>query len=95
MTKRLDKRKSVFEERMKYAKLSLQEVKGGSLSWGELEKRFFERSGSHSKFISIMRWLIGGGYIIKEGPPGSRAPYRINLDKVRFNEDGFVTIKIS
>jgi hypothetical protein len=46
-------------------------------------------------FTSIMRWLIGGGYIIKEGPPGSRAPYRINPNKVRFNENGSMNIKIS
>ena len=91
----MDERDSVFEERMRYARLILQEVRGGSLRWGELEKRFFEHCGSHSKFISIMRWLIGGGYLIKEGPPRSRAPYRINLNKVRFNENGSVNIKIS
>ena len=42
----------------------------------------FELCGSHSKFTSMTKWLISYVYIIKEGPLGSREPYRINFDKV-------------
>jgi hypothetical protein len=40
------------------------------MGWSELEKDFFQRLGSPSKFTSIMRWLKENEYIVKDGPPG-------------------------
>lgn len=63
--------------------------------WSDLEKDFFRRSGSHSKFTSIMGWLKENGYIVKDGPPGGRGPYKINEEKVSFSENGSVNLKFS
>ena len=83
-----------LQHQFQYAKLILQELREGPLRWSELEKRFFEESGSHSSFTSLMKWLIDKHYILKDGPPKSRKPYRINEDKIVFNEDGSISIKV-
>jgi len=79
---------------MRYAKFILRSLHEGPKRWGELEKTFFLRSGSHSRFTSMIRWLVVNGYITKDGPPRSRAPYRINSEEVSFDEDGSISIKI-
>jgi len=83
-----------FQTRMKYVKIILLDLQTRSRRWNEIEKRMIELSGSHSKFTSTMRWLIDNEYIIKMGAKGSRKPYRINTDKVTFNDNGLVVIKI-
>jgi hypothetical protein len=62
-----------FNERIRYAKILLRELGGGPLTWGDLEKRMMELCGTHSKFVSLMKWLIEREYIIKDGPPKTRA----------------------
>jgi hypothetical protein len=81
------------EGRMRGARLVLQQLMHGPLSWGELERRMLPACGTHWKFAAVMRWLTDEGYIVKEGPLGSRAPYRFNPERVRY-EDGAVIIKI-
>ena len=80
---------------MRCARLLLKELHSDPLRWHQLEKKMFDLCGSHSKFTSTMKCPTSHGYIIKERPSGSRAPYRINLKKVKFKEDGSVNIKIS
>jgi len=76
------------------AKILLQELREASLSWTELEKRVLRQCGTSGKFSSLMMWMLKQGYIIKTGPSGSRAPYRVNFEKVKFTSDGEVTIKL-
>ena len=83
-----------LDERMRQAKVILQELGREPLRWGDLEKRAFSSRGSHWKFTALMRWLTDSCYILKDGPAGSRAPYRYNPEKVSF-ENGEVVIKIS
>jgi len=82
-----------FEERMRYAKIILQELRRGPLHWGEIERKVFSSRGTHWKFTALMRWLTEEGYILKDGPSGTRAPYRFNPGKVQFS-DGEVVIRI-
>jgi len=84
-----------LQNQFRYAKIVLEELREGPLRWGELEKRFFEKSGSHSRFTSVMRWLKDNDYILKDGLPKSRTLYRLNYNKISFNEDGSVNIKFS
>lgn len=60
-----------------------------------MERSFFKHYGSHWKFVVIMKWLSDKGYIIKEGPRGSRAPYRINTEKISLDRKGKVSIVVS
>ena len=83
-----------FQTRMKYVKSILLDLQTRPRRWNEIEKRMIVLSGSHSKFTSTMKWLIDNEYIIKMGAKGSRKPYRINNNKVMFNENGFVVITI-
>jgi len=83
-----------LQNQFHYAKIILLELRDEPLRWSELEKRFFEKSGSHSRFTSLMRWLRDNDFIVKDGPPKSRTHYRMNYDKVSFNDDGSVNIKL-
>ena len=83
----------MLDEKIKYAKILLSELREGPLPWSELEKKMVKQCGTHWKFVSLMRWLIRKGYIIKEGSSGSRAPYRFNSDKVDFDDSGNIKIK--
>ena len=85
----------MLDEKMKYAQILLTELKGGSLSWTELEKKVIGHCGTHWKFTSLMRWLMLKRYIVKEGSPGSRGLYRLNSEKVNFDKDGKISIKIT
>ena len=84
-----------LQNQFHYAKIILLELRDEPLRWSELEKRFFEKSGSHSRFTSLMRWLRNNEYILKNGPSKSRTHYRVNYEKVSFNENGSVHIKFS
>jgi len=84
-----------IEDRLHYAKIILRELKERPLTWDELERKVIVHCGTHSRFVRVMRWLLDQGYIIKMGPPRTRAPYRLNPEKVSFNKDGSVIIKIS
>ena len=84
----------VSSERLKLAKILLQELREQSLGWTELEKRLLRRCGTHGRFRSLMSWLKKNGYIIKMGGLGSRAHYRYNPEKVGFTPEGEVCIKI-
>jgi len=83
----------MLDEKMKYAQLLLTELKDGPLSWTELEKKMIGHSGTHWKYVSLMKWLVKKGYIIKEGSSGSRAPYQLNPDRVEFDKYGNIRIK--
>jgi len=83
-----------FQTRMKYVKIILLDLQTQPSRWTEIEKRMIVLSGSHSKFTSTMRWLIDNEYIIKMGQKGSRKPYRINSNKVMFNDNELVIITI-
>jgi len=50
--------------------------------------------GTHTKFRNLMRWLTKNNYIIKMGGMGSRAPYKANMEKVKYLPNGEITIKI-
>jgi hypothetical protein len=84
----------MLDEKMKYAQLLLTELKDGPLSWTELEKKMIRHCGTHWKFTSLMRWLMLKGCIVKEGSRGSRGLYRLNSEKVNFDKDGKISIKI-
>jgi len=83
----------MLDEKIRYAKLLLLELKEGPLPWSELEKKMVKQCGTHWKFVSLMKWLTNKGYIIKEGSSGSRAPYRFNSNKVEFDKYGNISIK--
>ena len=84
-----------LRDQVQYARVVLEALRYGPRGWSELEKDFFRRSGSHSKFTSIMGWLKENEYIVKDGPPGTRGPYRINDEKVSFNENGSIDIRFT
>ena len=84
----------VSSERLRLAKILLQELREQPLAWTELEKKLLHRCGTHGKFRSLMSWLRKNGYIIKMNGPGSRAHYRHNPKKVGFSPEGEVSIKI-
>jgi len=84
----------MLDEKMKYAEILLAELKDGPLSWSHLEKKMIRHCGSHWKFTALIRWLLEKGYIIKEGAKGSRGSYRLNHNKVTFDESGKISIKI-
>ena len=50
--------------------------------------------GTHIKFRSLMRWLTENNYIVKMGGRGTRAPYKVNPEKVKYLVNGEITIKI-
>lgn len=79
-----------FEERIKYAKILLRELKHGPLRWGDLSKVMIIHYGTPSKFMTLMKWLVGRGYIVKDGPCRSRAPYRYNPARVQFTDDDVI-----
>ena len=84
-----------IEERLRLARIILKALSKKQLTWNELEKIVMSSGGTHSRFVETMKWLLDRNYIIKTGPPRSRAPYRLNTEKVRLNEDGSVIIKLS
>jgi len=81
-------------DRFRLARIVLQELRETPLSWSELEKRVVGQCGTHSKFKRLIGWMVKQGYILKTGPSGSRTPYRINFDKVKFLPNGEVSIKL-
>jgi len=84
-----------LRDQVRYAMVVLDALRYGPRGWSDLEKDFFKKSGSHSKFTSIMGWLKENGYIVKDGPPGGRGLNRINREKVSFNENGSLNLKFS
>lgn len=83
-----------LQDQVQYAKVILEALREGPKRWSELEKDFFKRSGSHSKFTSIMAWLIRNEYIVKDGPIRSRYPYRINEENVSFQKNDLIYLKV-
>ena len=83
-----------LQNQFHYAKIILLELLDEPLRWSELEKRFFEKSGSHSRFTSTMKWLKENGYILKDGAPKSRTHYSVNKERVSINDDCSIIIKI-
>ena len=81
-------------DRLRLAKIALQQLKDRPLSWTQLEKRVLRQCGTSGKFSCLMRWMLKQGYIVKAGPPKSRAPYTANPSKVEFSPDGSVRIRL-
>ena len=81
-------------DRLRLARIVLQELRDEPLGWSELEKRVIRQCGTSGKFSVLMGWMIRRGYIVKAGASGSRAPYKINSEKVAFTLDGEVNIKL-
>lgn len=84
---------SRFENKICYLTIVLRVLVSGPKRRGELEKIFIRESGSRHSFDSLMRYAVKKGYIVKMGPPGSRAPYKLT-DRVHINDSGKISIKI-
>jgi len=82
-----------FEQKMWYLQILLKPLMSGPKSRGEIEKVFIRESGSRHRFDSLMAYAIKKGYIVKLGPLGSRAPYKLT-DRVQVNSSGNLSIKI-
>ena len=65
-----------LSERLHLAKIVLNELRKSSLGRTELEKRTVKKSGTHSTFEGIFRYLVENGYVQKSGHE-HRAPYVI------------------
>lgn len=63
-------------ERLHLAKIVLSELRKMSLGRTQLEKRTVRKSGTHSTFEGIFRYLVENGYVRKSGQE-HRAPYVI------------------
>ena len=81
-------------DRLRLAKIALQQLKDRPLSWTQLEKRVLRKCGTSGKFSGLIRWMLKEGYISKAGPSKSRAPYQVNPSKVEFLADGSVSIRL-
>jgi predicted transcriptional regulator len=65
-----------LHDRLRLAKIVLNELKKRPLGRTELEKRTVRQCGTHSAFEGIFRYLIQGGYVAKS-EQRHRAPYVI------------------
>ena len=81
-------------DRLRLARIVLQELRDEPLGWSELEKRVIRQCGTSGKFSGLMSWMVRQGYIVKAGSSRSRAPYRVNSEKVAFTVDGETNIKL-
>lgn len=65
-----------LHDRLRLAKIVLNELKKRPLGRTELEKRTVKQCGTHSAFEGIFRYLVQGGYVAKS-EQRHRAPYVI------------------
>jgi predicted transcriptional regulator len=74
-----------LQERLRLAKIVLNELNKQPLRRTELEKRTIRQCGTHNKFVTILRYLKQSGYVEK-AQPKLRAPYRITERGRKFLE---------
>ena len=72
-------------ERMHLAKIVLYELNRQPLSRTELEKRTVRKCGTHATFEGILRFLVKGGYVQKNGL-NHRAAYILTEKGAKFLE---------
>ena len=65
-----------LRDRLSLAKIVLNELRKSPFGRTELEKRTVRKSGTHSTFEGIFRFLVVNGYVRKSGEE-HRAPYVI------------------
>ncbi|MEM3697693.1 MAG: hypothetical protein QXQ94_09380 [Candidatus Bathyarchaeia archaeon] len=74
-----------FEEKIRLAILVLKALRSKPLTFTQLEKRTLIQCGTHSTFISILRYLKQQEFIEKAGVEHT-APYRITAKGLKFLE---------
>jgi len=74
-----------LQERLRLAKIVLNELRRSPLRRTELEKRTVMHCGTHGTFESIFKYLLQNGYVQKSGQR-QRDPYVITEKGQKFLE---------
>lgn len=77
---------SKLEERMRLAAAILRSLAEGPKRYTALMRLALGAQASPSRFIYLLRWLEGRGYIKKGGRKETSAPWRITEKGKRFLE---------